>query len=185
MKVLYCLAVAGLLAVTGCATPPGGDAPSDRLPVPDRPSERAYLGLPPGSAEFALRDITADVVVVHLLDMYCALCHRAAPGAAQLFEALRARDAAGRVKMIGIGVRNTPLEIEAYRQRFTPPYPVLADPDRRLTQSLSYTRVPSFLALQRMPDGQFRQFYTRVGYFTDPSPILERVLQRLPPGEDI
>jgi hypothetical protein len=115
-----CLAV-----LAGCAMPgpDAGDA-ARRLPAPDDAAARGYLGLAAEATDFALDDIAGEIVIVHRLDMYCALCHRAVPGAAKLYGDLAERGYAERVKMIGLGVRNTALEMGVCRAKFSPPYPV-------------------------------------------------------------
>ncbi|MBL0715287.1 MAG: AhpC/TSA family protein, partial [Desulfosarcina sp.] len=51
----------------------------------------------------------------------------------------------GRIKIIGIGVGNTPYEIGRFRQTYAIPFPLFADRSRALSMQLEARQTPTFI----------------------------------------
>jgi hypothetical protein len=148
------------------------------LPAPDTAEEKAYLGIPGDAETFTLDQVQADILVVEVFDMYCHLCQKAAVSANALYEEIGKSPHRDRIKMIAVGKGNTPLEVGVYKRQFKAPFPMLADPEKKLDGTLEYGRVPQFIGLKRTDQGTFREVYRHTGYFTKPATILKRLLRR-------
>jgi thiol-disulfide isomerase/thioredoxin len=118
------------------------------FPVPESRRERAYLGLS-GNDMFRLNRIKGYILVVEIFNMYCPVCQGEAPKVNELY-ALIAKDPAlkGKVKMLGIGVGNTPFEVNVFRKKFEILFPLLSDADFAVEKiSKQRIRTPTFLIL--------------------------------------
>src|SRR5258708_39276071 len=86
-----------------------------------------YLGLAAGTTNFALADIRCEVLVVDFFDMYCHICQRESKHVNDLYEAAQNRNLSTRIKFVGIGVGDTPLEASTFKRKFGVPFPVFPD----------------------------------------------------------
>ena len=67
----------------------GGDAfPETDLKTPVQAKDRTYLGLS-GGDHFKIQDLKAKVILVEILNVYCAACQKQAPLYNQLFALLQ------------------------------------------------------------------------------------------------
>ena len=97
---------------------PGDPFPEVPLQVPSDPEERNYLGLPQGEF-FTLKDIKADVVLVEIMSVYCPSCQRQVGPYNELFNLIENSAATkGRIKIIGIAVGNSEVEIEDFYKKY-------------------------------------------------------------------
>ncbi len=156
-----------------------GDAMPDLvLAAPQDPALKAYLGLK-GAGAFELQDIDARLVIVEIFSMYCPHCQREAPVVNRLYRLLheneRWRDT---VKLIGIGVGNSPYEVNFFRETYEIPFPLFADGDFVIHKALKKPRTPYFLVLRREADGKMEIVDTRLGGFGDPAGFLRSILKK-------
>ncbi|MDJ0782155.1 MAG: TlpA disulfide reductase family protein [Desulfosarcinaceae bacterium] len=138
-------------AVSQTAAPEIGDPlPEIALPMPDNPQQAHYLGLDPLNADrFDLTAIAADLVVVEIFSMYCPHCQREAPKVNTLYEALQKRpEAAPRIRLLGIGVGNSPMEVDVFRKTYDIAFPLFSDGDFTIHKQLREVRTPFFLAFR-------------------------------------
>jgi thiol-disulfide isomerase/thioredoxin len=122
------------------------------LPLPEAPEQQAYLGTPVSAAargRFALHELSADLVVVEVFSMYCPHCQREAPKVNQLFEALQKRPQdAPRIRLLGIGVGNSPMEVAVFRKAYSIAFPLFPDGDFTIHKQLGEVRTPFFFAFR-------------------------------------
>ncbi|MDT8273716.1 MAG: MBL fold metallo-hydrolase RNA specificity domain-containing protein, partial [Desulfomonilia bacterium] len=91
-----------------------------RLYSPEDPSARKYLGLKDKDAQFFINQIDAEILIIEIFSMYCPHCQKHAPEANRLFEIITGRkDLKDRLKLIGIGVGNSPFEVKIFRENVT------------------------------------------------------------------
>jgi hypothetical protein len=130
----------------------GGEAfPNTTLKPPDQARDRAYLGIP-GEAPFRIQDLQAKVILVEILNVYCAACQKQAPLYNQLFALIQANPAARKqIKMIGIAVGNDDEEVRTFREHFQIPYPIITDSQYSLHDAVGGGPTPFSIIVRRDP----------------------------------
>jgi thiol-disulfide isomerase/thioredoxin len=153
----------------------GDPLPAISLATPGIAEQKAYLGLK-GDGPFALTDIAAKVVIVEIFSMYCPHCQREAPKVNQLHKLLldtpRLRDT---VKLIGIGVGNSPMEVDFFKDTYEVRFPLFADGDFAIHKALGEPRTPYFMAITIGADGKASVVYARLGEFADPARFVDEI----------
>lgn len=139
-----------------------------RYAVPDQPQEREYLGLPP-RGEFGLGQVKASVIVVEIFSMYCPICQAEAQKINELYRMIQVDDnLRGKVKIVGIGARNTPFEVDVFRKKFSIPFPLVADDDFLVQKAVSeQLKTPTFLTLSVRKDKTVHVAGIHVGAIKD------------------
>jgi peroxiredoxin len=182
--VLYILA--GMLSLVffiqgvqaGNRTPDKGESfPDIALAMPDKPMERDYLGLK-GKKTFKLSQVKADVVIIEIYSMYCPYCQKEAPTVNQLYDMINKRtDIKNRVKIIGIGAGNTPVEIGIFRNHYNIQFPLVSDESFAVHKAVGEVRTPYFFVVKINTSGPNSIIYSKVGSIQDPNQFLDMVLQ--------
>ena len=177
---LVVLVVAAVLLVSPAvyAGPVGvGDPlPAISLASPEVEAQRTYLGLEK-DGPFALADISAELVIVEIFSMYCPHCQREAPKVNQLYQLLL--DTPGmreRVKLIGIGVGNSPMEVDFFKDTYEVRFPLFPDGDFAIHKALGEPRTPYFLGIQIGPERKVQIVYAKLGEFEDPARFVEEIM---------
>ncbi|RME96607.1 MAG: hypothetical protein D6766_00195 [Verrucomicrobia bacterium] len=181
------LATSGLVGLmlfwlTGCATTSSPALvrvvhPVLKLPVPKDPAERAYLGLPAEATDFSLAEIDCELLIIDCFDMYCHFCQTGAPKVHRIYELIEERGLRPRIRMIGFGVGNTPLETELFRRKMAVPFPVFSDRSNALARQFGPVRLPSLIVLRRQASG-WAMLWHHAGIPHDPEAFLNEVLER-------
>ncbi len=155
----------------------GGTLPPIILSVPEKPSQKTYLGLSEGKT-FALTDINANVLLVEIFSMYCPHCQAEAPVVNRLYGKIEANSRLKRnIRVIGIGVGNTAFEVNTFREKFHIPFPLFPDPDFKIYSALGKVRTPFFIGIKRENKGMERIFLVQLGGFGSVDEFLDRILQ--------
>jgi thiol-disulfide isomerase/thioredoxin len=141
--------IAGLLVCTPAAAAappiPGEQLAAIRLPAPETADAMAYLGVARENA-FDPLNVAGSLLVIEIFSMYCPHCQREAPKVNRLYQAIASSpQLAGRVKLIGIGVGNSPYEVNHFRKHYTIPFPLFADEAFIVHQALGEVRTPFFI----------------------------------------
>jgi peroxiredoxin len=180
-----------LALIVGCtATPkpvaapqamPAGEKPFGlaalRLPTPTDPAHLDYLGVPPGET-FALSDIQARILIIEVFSMYCPHCQKEAPIVNRLFQQIQADPKLKeRIKIIGIGVGNTPYEVGFFRKTYSVPFPLFADRSRVLSTHLEVRQTPTFIGWGYHAGGHVRPFLFAPGPIGDVDRFIERMFR--------
>ncbi len=164
-------------ALAGAYPEKGGTLPPIRLPVPENHAHRSYLGLS-GDETFAITDIKAKVLIIELFSMYCPHCQVEAPVVNRLYRKIEATPLLKRnIRLIGIGVGNSPFEVNEFKEKFDIPFPLFPDPDFKIHNDLGKVRTPFFVGIKREPDGAQRIFLVQLGAFGGVGEFLQRILQ--------
>ena len=122
--------------------------------APPAPRDRAYLDLP-SDGMFSVSDITADLVLVEMLNVHCEDCLNRVEAYNALFQDIEAdpvtRD---RVKMMAVAAGNTETEILAFSSEYHVRFPLVADPQFTLHAAVGKPVTPFsiLVRLQKKPD---------------------------------
>ena len=129
----------------------GEPFPEIPLQTPDNPEGRAYLGIPEGKS-FTIKDVKADLVLVEILNVYCASCWRQVPVYNKLYSLIEADPRTkGRIKMLSVGVGNQDWEVKYFVKQFDVPFPVFADPDFVMHEAIGGSATPFTIFVRQDP----------------------------------
>ncbi len=126
MKKMLMAALAGCLflltqmSFAGVDPPKTGELlPEITLSVPQEPEHQEYLGLP-NKGQFTIPQIKAEVVLIEFFSMYCPYCQDEAPTVNKFYSKIENNsDLKNKIKLIGIGVGNSPYEVNVFRKNMT------------------------------------------------------------------
>ena len=147
-----------------------------QLPIPENNAEKEYLGLS-GNGTFSLSQLKAAALIIEVFSMYCPHCQREAPVVNKL-HGLIGKDASltKDVKLVGIGIGNTPFEVEVFRKEFRVLFPLFPDDSYQLQKvSKNRFRTPTFIVAQVGPRGDIKIRDVHVGPIKDLDKYLDNV----------
>jgi thiol-disulfide isomerase/thioredoxin len=155
----------------------GSNLPMFELPIPASVKEKEYLGLS-GSGNFAIGQIKARVVIIEVFSFYCPHCQRTAAQINDLYQMIEKRvELRGKIKMIGIGAKNSAYEVDSYRDRYHVPFPLFPDESMDITEKLGVKGTPTFIGVKVDGKGSQRQFYFGEGGFPDNQKFLAEIIR--------
>lgn len=129
----------------------GDSFPQIVLKALEDPKDAAYLGIPVGKS-FTLQDIPADLVLVEIMNVYCASCWKQVPAYNNLYDLIESKpDAKGRIKIVGFGVGNEGWEIKYFRENLEVPFPVFPDPDFVMHEAIGGSKTPFSIFVRQDP----------------------------------
>jgi len=157
-----------------CSGLPQKDAtlPAFQLPAPTSDNDRKYLGV--NGPSFQLKDVECQVLLVEILGAYCPLCYQQAPLFNKLFARLSKRDLGDRVKMLGVAIGATAMEVDHLRKNGSYEFPIVQDESFSAHKLLGEPRTPFTMLIAR--DGKV--LYTHLGVIEDVD-ALYQVIQDL------
>lgn len=147
-----------------------------QFPVPSGAAESKYLGLS-GTGSFKLGQIAAETVIVEVFSMYCPICQAAAPAVNEFYDFIEKNPALkGKIKLVGIGIGNTPFEVDVYRKKYNVRFPLVPDDDFRVEKGFAeQVRTPTFVVLKKGKDGKLEAVYTQKGEFKSRDDLLKKL----------
>jgi peroxiredoxin len=173
---VFCLTVLSTPVAAEQSTIRGDVIASITLPFPQDQNAKNYLGLT-GEGSFTISQIKAQVVIIEIFNMYCNNCQREAPRVNELYQAVnKDQNLKGKIKMIGIGVGNTPLEVEVFKKNYTIPFPLFPDEDYTIHKATGEVRTPYFIGIKINADGSLGVFHTKEGGFQNPTQFLKQLV---------
>lgn len=125
-----------------CAGLPQKDGilPAFQLPAPASDNDQKYLGI--AGPTFQLKDVRCEVLLVEILGAYCPLCYQQAPLFTKLYARLDRRNLSDKVKMLGVAIGATPMEVEQLRKNGTYEFPIVRDESFGVHKLLGEPRTP-------------------------------------------
>ncbi|MFC1857424.1 peroxiredoxin family protein [Thermodesulfobacteriota bacterium] len=143
--------------------PEGSKLPRVQLSPPMTDSERRYLGLADEKV-FDMGQISTDVVLIEILNMYCPYCQKAAPRVNELYQLISEDpDLKDRIKIIGIGATNSQYEVDTFKKKYEVPFPIFPDQERIIYKKLKATRTPFFIAAKKKDNKRYVVIHTKSG----------------------
>jgi thiol-disulfide isomerase/thioredoxin len=157
----------------------GGKLPDIRLGIPADAGYRTYLGIK-GEGTFSLPQIKASVVIVEIFSMYCPHCQREAPSVNDLYSKIQSSEKLkDKVKLVGIGVGNSPFEVEYFKKTYSIQFPLFSDGEFIVHKQLGEVRTPYFIGIKNHRDGSHTLFYSKLGGITDNAGFLKLIQAQL------
>ena len=157
-------------------SPPKTTLPAFEFPVPQNAWEKNYLGVS-GSGNCKVTQINTPVLIIEIFNMYCPHCQRSAPFVNDLFQTIQGRtDLKQKIKIIGIGVGNSPYEVDLFKNKYGIPFPLFPDQDSSISKTLGASSTPTFIGAKINRDGTAEQFYFKSGELTDTANFLSEIL---------
>lgn len=158
---------------------PGGKMPDIRLAIPADTGHQSYLGIK-GEGTFSLSQLRAPVVIVEIFSMYCPHCQKEAPSINDLYAKIQSSEQMkGSVKLVGIGVGNSPFEVEHFKKTYSVPFPLFSDGDFLIHKQLGEVRTPYFIGIKNHKDGTHAIFYAKLGPIADNAGFLKLIQSQL------
>jgi len=149
-----------------------------KLSAPGIPEQREYLGLGDEPA-FTIDSIDATVLIIEIFSMYCPHCQREAPIINRFYDLLRkSRKTGSEFKLIGIGVGNSPFEVEHFRTTYGISFPLFADGEFKLHKALGEVGTPHFICLARSKNSPWKVILSRSGGIKDPEAFLSIIVEQ-------
>jgi peroxiredoxin len=145
-----------------------------KLRVPENPAERRHLGIQSSSGKITLSQIKSEVILIEVFSMYSLPCQRHAPAANKLHQAIDSREELkDRVRMIGIGMGNSPFEVGVFRDKYSVAFPLFDDRDSSIAELFSGMRTPYYLGLRSRDGAEPEVFFSKPGGFTNTEDFLD------------
>ena len=147
-----------------------------QLPIPENNAEREYLGLS-GRGAFSLSQLKATTLIIEVFSMYCPHCQREAPVVNELHRMIE-KDTSLRkdLKLVGIGIGNTPFEVDVFRKKYGVLFPLFPDDSFQIQKvSKDRFRTPTFILAQIGPRSGLKILDVHLGHIKDLAKYFENV----------
>ena len=144
--------------------------------IPKNSAEQNYLGLS-GGGTFSLPQVKAGTLVIEVFSMYCPFCQENARVVNQVHQLLQNDPSLERkVKVVGLGIGNTPFEVELFRKQFGIGFPLFAD-DNLQVQKVSEQpfRTPTFITANIEAGKGLKILDVHVGQIKSPKEFLTKL----------
>jgi peroxiredoxin len=157
----------------------GGKLPDIRLAVPADAGNQSYLGIK-GDGTFSLPQIKAPIVIVEIFSMYCPHCQKEAPNVNDLYSKIQSSERLkDKVKLVGIGVGNSPFEVTYFKKTYSIQFPLFSDAEFIIHKQLGEVRTPYFIGIKNHKDGTHTIFYSKLGAIADNASFLTLIQAQL------
>jgi peroxiredoxin len=155
----------------------GGKLPAISLPIPKDSNEKNYLGLS-GGGFFKIPQIKSKGVLIKIFNLYCPICQSTAAAMAEIYHQIENNpDLRGKLKLIGIGAGNSPLEVEAFKHNYNIPFPIFPDENFKIHQALGEVRTPFLIAVKIEGDRPPEIVHTHLGGLTDAGALSDLMVE--------
>ncbi len=119
------------------------------LKTPGDFKDRVYLEML-GKESFAIKEIKAKVILVEIMNVYCASCQNLVPIYNKLFALIQSTPETKKgIKMIGIAAGNNDQEVKIFRDHFQVPYPIIPDPKYVMHEAIGGSPTPFSIFVRR------------------------------------
>lgn len=170
---LASLTVVLFLAAGAQALPKEGKPfPDSLIAAPDTPAGAQYLGLKAGAKSFRVREIASPYVLIQLFNAYCPHCMAEAPDMEKLFQAVSTGELKSKLKILGVGMGNTPFEVKLFREKYKMSMPLSVDTEYEMHSLMGSPGTPSYV-LVRNAGGKSMVVFVQEGRFHSPDKFLE------------
>ena len=95
----------------------------------------------------------------------------------ELYRDIEKKNLEDKIKMIGLGIGNTPAEVEYFRKKYEVPFPLFSDEDKAIYTALGKPRAPYFIGVRLNDQGSNKIFYSKLGALSTPEQFLALMLK--------
>jgi thiol-disulfide isomerase/thioredoxin len=177
--IAYILVLPAFSAAEVAPPAEGGKLPDIRLPIPSDAGYRSYLSVK-GEGTFSIPQIKASVIIIEIFSMYCPHCQKEAPSINDLYAKIQSSEKLkDKVKIVGIGVGNSPFEVEYFKKTYSVQFPLFPDGDFVVHKQLGEVRTPYFIGIKILKDGSHAIFYSKLGPIADNAGFLKVIQTQL------
>ncbi len=149
-----------------------------KLSVPADPQVRQQLGIKVKTGQFTVGQIKPGLLVIEIFNMYCPHCQHYAPTVNELYTAIQSSaNLRERVMLIGIGVGNSPFEVDIFRKKYAIAFPLFDDKGYAVYNTFQSVLTPHFIGLVLDGKGGYRMFYSKSGGFDDAKVFLNTMIK--------
>lgn len=149
-----------------------------KLNVPEDQALRKYLGIKEKEGQFFIPQIRQGILIIEIFNMYCPHCQQYAPKVNELYTRINTRpDTKGRVIMLGIGVGNSPYEVNIFRKKYNVAFPLFDDKAYSAANRLEGVLTPHFFGVTLDGKGGYKVFYSQNGGFENADEFLNNLLK--------
>ncbi len=136
----------------------------------------AYLDVANGAKEFSLDQIKSPLVVLQLFSMYCTYCQEEAPQVNEFYKLINQKGLGDKIKIFGVGVKNSRMETDLFRKKFKVAFPLLPDPEGVVHGQLGNPMTPFFVVIDNKDGG--RILFTHLGAMPSAESFLQSVVSK-------
>jgi len=130
------------------------------------------------SPNFTLPKPKDGMVIIEIFSMYCPYCQKEAPNINKLYDKIQASpNLKSKIILVGIGVGNSPYEVDVFRKKYGVRFPLYPDGDFNIHKLLGEPRTPYFISVKIHPDGSHGIFYSKLGEFGDVDAFLAEMIR--------
>lgn len=127
----------------------GQTLPDLELSLPSESGQIDQLGLQAAKGQtFRISQIKQPWVLIEIFNMYCTICQGEAARVNQLYTSLSQGPLKDKIALIGIGVGNSPFEVNVFRKRYDIKFPLFPDGGYQAHKALGGPRTPYFLLIR-------------------------------------
>jgi peroxiredoxin len=147
-----------------------------RFQAPKSADAKNYLHVK-NKESFVLSEAPTDYLLVEIFSMYCPICQAEAHNVNGLFAAIE-KDAnlKRKIRVVGIGIGNTPFEVEVFRKKYDVKFPLL--PDELFAVQKAFperVRTPTFIVLKRLGRDKLEVKGVHLGPIKDAKQFLNKI----------
>ena len=176
IMVVSVVAFVQAISAAGRTPSTGEPFPDVSLAMPEKSLQKEYLGLK-GNGSFKLSQIKAELLIIEIFSMYCPYCQKEAPNVNELYSIISGRDdIKDKIRIIGIGAGNTPLEVDVFRKKYAVEFPLFSDESFSVHTATGGVRTPYFFVIRTSAGEPGVIVYSNVGTLHDPGQFLDLIM---------
>jgi peroxiredoxin len=138
--------------------------------------QATYLGTVPGH-KVKLSGVKADVIILEVFNIYCYHCQRQVPNMNELYRLINKANLSGKIKIIGVAMSNTEIEVGIFKKKFNVFFPIFSDPDNSLYRVAGRGEAPYLNVLKSDGRGNIEKLYAIERNLPEAEKLLNSIME--------